>query len=124
VAHGGGRVRPRRLGTAADGRTGGGHGLPQHLGFPHLRLPAHCRLRPAPRLSGIEIQRPILEGDGPRFPGPDSHRRHRLPAFLSQLRLSGGRPLAQRGHIGWKSMTTCVILNDAWMVRAECGVTD
>jgi N4-gp56 family major capsid protein len=33
-------------------------------------------------------------------------------------------PLAQRGHIGWKSMTTCVILNDAWMVRAECGVTD
>jgi N4-gp56 family major capsid protein len=32
-------------------------------------------------------------------------------------------PLAQRGHISWKSMQTCVILNQAWMVRAEVAVT-
>jgi len=32
-------------------------------------------------------------------------------------------PLAQRGHISWKTMQTCVILNQAWMVRAEVAVT-
>lgn len=32
-------------------------------------------------------------------------------------------PLAQRGHISWKSMQTCVILNQAWMVRAEVAAT-
>lgn len=33
-------------------------------------------------------------------------------------------PLAQRGHIAWKSMQTCVILNQAWIVRAEVACTD
>jgi len=33
-------------------------------------------------------------------------------------------PLGQRGHIGWKSYSTTVILNDAYMVRLECAVTD
>ena len=33
-------------------------------------------------------------------------------------------PLGQRGHIGWKSYSSTVILNDAYMVRLECGVTD
>jgi len=33
-------------------------------------------------------------------------------------------PLGQRGHIGWKSYSATVILNDAYMVRLECGVTD
>lgn len=33
-------------------------------------------------------------------------------------------PLAQRGHVGWKSMQTAVILNDAWMARLEVAVTD
>jgi N4-gp56 family major capsid protein len=33
-------------------------------------------------------------------------------------------PLGQRGHIGWKAMTTCVILNDQYMVRLECAVVD
>ena len=37
---------------------------------------------------------------------------------------SDSDPLAQRGHIGWKTMQTCVILNDAWMARAEVGVSD
>jgi len=36
---------------------------------------------------------------------------------------SDSDPLAQRGHVGWKAMQTCVILNDAWMVRAECAAT-
>lgn len=34
-----------------------------------------------------------------------------------------GDPLGQRGTIGWKAMTACVILNDAWMARLECSAT-
>lgn len=34
-----------------------------------------------------------------------------------------GDPLAQRGTIGWKAMTACVILNDAWMARLEVAAT-
>jgi N4-gp56 family major capsid protein len=37
---------------------------------------------------------------------------------------SDSDPLAQRGHVGWKSMQTAVILNDAWMVRAEVAATE
>jgi len=33
-------------------------------------------------------------------------------------------PLGQRGSMGWKTMQTAVILNDAWMSRLECAVTD
>jgi N4-gp56 family major capsid protein len=36
---------------------------------------------------------------------------------------SDSDPLAQRGHAGWKAMQTCVILNDAWMVRGEVAAT-
>lgn len=36
---------------------------------------------------------------------------------------SDSDPLAQRGHIGWKSWQTAVILNDAWMIRGEVAVT-
>ena len=36
---------------------------------------------------------------------------------------SDSDPLAQRGHVGWKSMQTAVILNDAFMVRMEVAVT-
>lgn len=36
---------------------------------------------------------------------------------------SDSDPLAQRGHVGWKSMQTAVILNDAFMVRAEVAAT-
>jgi len=36
---------------------------------------------------------------------------------------SDSDPLAQRGHVGWKAMQTCTILNDAWLVRAEVGAT-
>ena len=36
---------------------------------------------------------------------------------------SDSDPLAQRGHVSWKSMQTAVILNDAWMLRAEVAAT-
>jgi len=36
---------------------------------------------------------------------------------------SDSDPLAQRGHVGWKAMQAAVILNDAWMVRAEVAAT-
>ena len=37
---------------------------------------------------------------------------------------SDSDPLAQRGSVGWKAMTTCKILNDFWMVRVESACTD
>ena len=36
---------------------------------------------------------------------------------------SASDPLGQRGHVAWKSMQTAVILNQAWMVRAEVAVS-
>lgn len=35
-----------------------------------------------------------------------------------------GDPLGQRGTAGWKTMTTAVILNDLWLVRAEVAATN
>ena len=36
---------------------------------------------------------------------------------------SDSDPMAQRAHVSWKTMQTCVILNQAWMVRAEVACT-
>ena len=36
---------------------------------------------------------------------------------------SDSDPMAQRGHVAWKTMTTTIILNDSWMVRGECACT-
>lgn len=36
---------------------------------------------------------------------------------------SDSDPLAQRGHVAWKAMQTCVILNDSWMIRGEVAAT-
>lgn len=36
---------------------------------------------------------------------------------------SDSDPLAQRGHVSWKAYQTCVILNDAFMIRAEVAAT-
>lgn len=33
-------------------------------------------------------------------------------------------PLGQRGYVGWKTMQTAVILNDAWMAVAEVAATE
>ena len=38
-------------------------------------------------------------------------------------RPSDSDPLGQRGHAGWKTLQTAVILNDAWMLRAEVAAT-
>ena len=37
---------------------------------------------------------------------------------------ANGDPLGQRGSIGWKTMQTSVILNDAWMAVAEVAATE
>ena len=36
---------------------------------------------------------------------------------------SDSDPLAQRGHVAWKAMQTCAILNDAWLCRVEVAAT-
>lgn len=36
---------------------------------------------------------------------------------------SDSDPLAQRGHVSWKAYQTALILNDAWLVRAEVAAT-
>jgi N4-gp56 family major capsid protein len=36
---------------------------------------------------------------------------------------SDSDPLAQRGHVAWKAMQTCAILNDAWICRVEVAAT-
>jgi N4-gp56 family major capsid protein len=33
-------------------------------------------------------------------------------------------PLGQRGYVGWKAWHLCLILNQTWMTRIECAVTD
>lgn len=33
-------------------------------------------------------------------------------------------PLGQRGYVGWTTWHTAVILNQTWMARLECAVTD
>lgn len=37
--------------------------------------------------------------------------------------VSGSDPLGQRGYVGWKSMQTCLILNNAFMVRVEVAAS-
>jgi len=36
---------------------------------------------------------------------------------------SDSDPLAQRGSVSWKGYQTCVLLNDAWIIRAEVAAT-
>lgn len=44
------------------------------------------------------------------------------PIVLNPNTPRGGDPLGQRGSIGWKAYSTAVILNEAWMARAEVAV--
>lgn len=46
-----------------------------------------------------------------------------LTPMIVNPKPSDSDPLAQRGHAGWKSMQTAVILNDLWMARLEAAVT-
>lgn len=45
-----------------------------------------------------------------------------VPVVLNPNVPRGGDQLGQRGSVGWKTMYNAVILNDAWMARAECCV--
>jgi len=47
-----------------------------------------------------------------------------LTPMVTNPKPTDSDPLAQRGHVAWKSMQTCVILNDDFMVRAEVAVVD
>ncbi|MFW5910506.1 MAG: N4-gp56 family major capsid protein [Thiohalospira sp.] len=46
------------------------------------------------------------------------------PAVVNPDKPDKQDPLGQRGYISWKTYNATVILNDAWMVRAEVGATD
>jgi N4-gp56 family major capsid protein len=46
------------------------------------------------------------------------------PMVLNPNVPRGGDPLGQRGSAGWKNYHTAVILNDLWMARLECGVSE
>jgi len=46
------------------------------------------------------------------------------PTVVNPSQVDKSDPLGQRGYVGWKTYHTAVILNDAWMVRAEVGATD
>lgn len=48
---------------------------------------------------------------------------HAITPLVVNPKPSDSDPLAQRGHVGWKAMQAAVILNDAWMVRAEVAAT-
>lgn len=47
-----------------------------------------------------------------------------LSIMIVNPKPASGDPLGQRGTAGWKTMQTTVILNDAWMVRAEVAATN
>jgi N4-gp56 family major capsid protein len=47
-----------------------------------------------------------------------------ITPMIVNAKPSDSDPLAQRNHASWKSMQTTIILNDHWMVRIECAITD
>lgn len=46
------------------------------------------------------------------------------PTVLNPGTVSKSDPLGQRGYVGWKTWFVAVVLNQAWLVRAEVGATD
>lgn len=46
------------------------------------------------------------------------------PMVLNPGTPSKSDPLGQRGYVSWKTYFTALILNEAWLVRAEVGATD
>lgn len=46
-----------------------------------------------------------------------------LTPMVTNPKPSDSDPMAQRGRVAWKAMQGAVILNDAWMCRAEVAVT-
>jgi N4-gp56 family major capsid protein len=45
------------------------------------------------------------------------------PTVLNPGTVSKSDPLGQRGYVGWKTWFVAVVLNQAWMVRLEAGVS-
>jgi N4-gp56 family major capsid protein len=46
------------------------------------------------------------------------------PMVLNPGKISDSDKLGQRGHVGWKTYYAAVILNDAWLIRAEVAALD
>lgn len=46
-----------------------------------------------------------------------------ITPMITNPKPSDSDPLAQRGHAAWKTMQTCVILNDLYMTRIEVAAT-
>ena len=46
------------------------------------------------------------------------------PSVINPDVKSKDDPLGQRGFVGWKAYHAAVRLNESWMTRIECGVTD
>ncbi|WP_019558484.1 N4-gp56 family major capsid protein [Thioalkalivibrio sp. ALE12] len=46
------------------------------------------------------------------------------PSVVNPSSRDKSDPLGQRGFVGWKAYQAAVILNDAWLVRAEVAVSD
>jgi N4-gp56 family major capsid protein len=46
-----------------------------------------------------------------------------ITPMITNPKPSDSDPLAQRGHAAWKTMQTCVILNDLFMTRIEVAAT-
>lgn len=46
------------------------------------------------------------------------------PTVLNPGKVSPSDPLGQRGYVGWKMYFAALITNEAWIHRAEVGVTD
>lgn len=47
-----------------------------------------------------------------------------IPKVVNPETPSKSDKLGRKGHVGWKTYYATAILNDAWMVRIECGVTE
>ena len=46
------------------------------------------------------------------------------PTLISANQKTKDDPLGQRGYVGWLTWHLCLILNENWMARLECGATD
>jgi len=46
------------------------------------------------------------------------------PSVINPGTVSKSDPLGQRGYVGWKTYFVAVRLNEAWMMRLECGATN
>jgi N4-gp56 family major capsid protein len=46
------------------------------------------------------------------------------PTVINPGKVSASDPLGQRGYVGWKMYFAALITNEAWIHRAEVGVTD